>query len=108
MLEFLQNHWGLIAVIVITICYSLYDFEQFKRKIAALIFVAEERAEEYALQKGSEKFAWVVEHGYQYLPRWMKFFLSEEAFRALVQSIFDGIVKLVAEERKRKRENPIE
>jgi hypothetical protein len=39
MLEFLQNHWGLIAVIVITICYSLYDFEQFKRKIAALIFV---------------------------------------------------------------------
>lgn len=56
--------------------------------------------------KVSEKFAWVVEHGYQYLPKWLKFFLSEEAFRALVQSIFDSIVKLVTEERK--RENPIE
>lgn len=108
MLHFVQEYWGLIAVIVMAIIYAIYDWERFKKRVTALIFVAEERAEEYALQKGSEKFAWVVEHGYQHLPKWLKFFLSEEAFRALVQGIFDGIVKLVTEERKRKRENPIE
>lgn len=60
MLQFVQEYWGIIAVIVFVAIYALYDFERFKKRIIALIFVAEERAEQYALEKGTEKFEWWI------------------------------------------------
>ena len=91
-LEFLLSWWGLITVAALVGVYLVCDYESTKDKIVKLIFVAEERAREKALETGQEKFEWVVFHGYQYVPAWLRVFLSEDAFRKLVQDIFDGIV----------------
>lgn len=100
-MEFVSNYWGIIVVILAAAIYALYDFEKFKKRVVALIFVAEERAEEYALKKGEEKFEWVARNGYQYLPKWLKFIISESAFKAIIQYIFDNIVKWAEKERNR-------
>lgn len=101
MMEILTNYWGLIAAAILVAIYAVNDFEKFKKKAAALIFVAEERAEEYVLETGTEKFEWVVENAYPYLPKWLKLALSESAFRAVIQYVFNQIVKWAEQERTR-------
>jgi len=101
MLEVVQNYWGIIVIIIAAAAYAVYDFEKFKKRVAALIFVAEERAEEYALKKGEEKFEWVARNGYPYLPKWLKYIISEDAFKAIIQHVFNNIVKWAEKERNR-------
>lgn len=105
MVDIIQNYWGIIVIIIAAVIYALYDFEKFKKKVVALIFVAEERAREYALKTGEEKFEWVARNGYPYLPKWLKFIISESTFKAIIQYIFDNIVKWAEEERNRESIN---
>jgi len=92
-LKLVSDYWGLIIVATAMMGYLVYDYEATKKKIASLIFIAEERSRELALHTGQQKFNWVVQNGYKFLPAWLKFFITEEAFKILVQNIFDSIVK---------------
>ncbi len=92
LLEFLVSWWGLIIVFFFFIAYGIHDYEATKKTIVGLIFIAEERAREKALETGEQKFNWVVFNGYKYLPGWLRLFMSEELFKVLVQNIFDKLV----------------
>ncbi|UNC91708.1 hypothetical protein [Candidatus Contubernalis alkaliaceticus] len=100
-LIFAQQWWGLLLLTMVLVGYLFYDYEAAKKKIAVLIFVAEEQAREKCLRSGQEKFEWVVKNGYNYLPIWLKLIISEEAFKVLVQSIFDNMVKWAENQRLR-------
>ncbi len=91
-IQFAQNYWGLIVALIIIVTFAIKDYEAFKDKIARLIFIAEERARQYSLETGEEKFQWVVVNGYKYVPVWAKLFITEEAFKSIVQAVFDSIV----------------
>lgn len=93
LLSFIAQWWGLILILFLFGAYAIYDYEAAKKKIVGLIFIAEERAREKALETGKQKFDWVVFNGYRYLPVWLRLVMSEELFAKLVQSIFDGIVQ---------------
>ncbi len=104
---FAQQWWGLLLLAMALVGYLLYDYEAAKKKIAVLIFIAEERARQKTLVSGKQKFEWVVQNGYRYLPVWLRMILSEEAFRTLVQSIFDNMVKWAEKQQLRDSfENP--
>lgn len=98
MLGFLQQWWGLIAMAIIAVLYAIFNWQGFKKKVVELIFIAEETAREKALQTGQEKFEWVAENGYQFVPLWAKLFVSETAFRKIVQAVFDQIFKWATEQ----------
>lgn len=91
-LYFVENYWGLITATIIIIIYARMDWTGFKAKVKNLIFVAEERARQYSLETGEEKMQWVLVNGYKYVPVWAKLFITETAFRAIVQAVFDSIV----------------
>jgi len=92
-LEFLLDWTGLIAVAVILVVKAIYDYEKVTKLVRDWIFLAEERATEYALEHGKQKKQWVIEHGYKYLPAWMKLVVGKRMFGMLVQNIFDKIKK---------------
>lgn len=93
MLEFLSSWWGILgAVIILVLTYFIYGFETAKSHVVKLIFIAEEQAREKCLETGRQKFDWVLENGYLYLPNPLKLFITKELFAAIVQSIFDKIV----------------
>ena len=92
MLEFVMSWWGLIALAVIFLIKLLVDYEVTVKMIRDLIFTAEEHARHEAIKTAEEKFAWVVEHGYYFMPKVLRAFISKELFAKLVQAIFDGIM----------------
>ncbi len=93
MLEILTQWWGIIGVVVmLVICYFVYGLEATKGHVKDLIFLAEKKAREKCLETGKEKFEWVVEHGYSYLPSGLKLFISKDLFAAIVQAVFDKMV----------------
>jgi len=91
-LQFISSWWGLLFVVIALVLMFIFQRQQLKRLAIRLIFLAEERARQYALKTGKEKFSWVVEHGYQYVPVWLKLFITKAAFAAIVQAAFDSIV----------------
>lgn len=92
-MEFIQDWWGLIAIAIIAILSAIFNWQNFKKRIIELIFIAEETAREKALETGKAKFEWVAENGYQYVPVWAKIFISEAAFRLIIQKVFDAVFK---------------
>ncbi len=97
-LEFIVNWWGLIGFAIIVVLKFVYDRKNMVEKIVELIFLAEEKAKKHVLKTGEEKFQWVIENGYQYLPTALKPFISREFYAVIVQAVFDRIVKWAKDE----------
>ncbi len=91
-LEHALSWWGILAIVLAAGGYAVYDYEAFRAKVVNLIFIAEEKAREKCLETGRDKMDWVIQNGYPYLPAWLKLFISDSAFRVLIQAIFDGLV----------------
>lgn len=93
MLQFIQSWWGIIVAVIALVVLAIFDWQRFKKRVLQLIFFIEEQARKKAIETGKEKFEWVAEHGYQYVPGWAKLFVSEAAFRLIVQKVFDSVFK---------------
>ncbi|MTI95376.1 MAG: hypothetical protein FH749_07790 [Firmicutes bacterium] len=93
MLEFVLNWWGLLVLFIAGIVWAILDWQSLKKKIVSLIFVAEEQAQAKVLVSGKDKAVWVKKNGYKYMPGWLRFFISEDAFGAIVQKVFNELVK---------------
>lgn len=91
-LQFISSWWGLLFVAVVLILMFIFKRQQLKKLAIRLIFLAEERSRAYALQTGKQKFDWVVEQGYQYVPVWLKLFITKATFAVIVQAAFDSII----------------
>lgn len=90
-LEFAAQWWGLIGVVLIIALKFIFDRKNMVEKTVELIYLAEEKAKQCVLNTGEEKFQWVVENGYQYLPATVKLFISKALYAVIVQEIFDRI-----------------
>lgn len=94
MVEFLQglsSWWGLLVATVLLVGYAIHDWRKVRKLIASMIFHAEERARELVLENGEAKFNWVKENTYPMLPKWIKFLLTEDMYKALIQKVFDEL-----------------
>ena len=92
-LQFIDSWWGLLTVVLFLIGYAIYDWRKARKLIASMIFHAEERAKELVLENGEAKFNWVKENTYPMLPKWMRLFLTQNMYRALIQKVFDELKK---------------
>lgn len=92
MVDFLMQYWGIIVAALLIGLELIIEREAAVKRIRDLIFMAEEKARKGVLRTGEDKFEWVVDNGYKYLPPVLKVVLTEKAFRLLVQTIFDGIM----------------
>lgn len=90
-LQFIGSWWGLLIVVLFLIGYAIYDWGKARKLIASMIFHAEERARELVLENGEAKFNWVKENTYPMLPKWIRFLLTEDMYKALIQKVFDEL-----------------
>ena len=90
-LQFIDSWWGLFIVVLFLVGYAIYDWRRAKKLIASMIFHAEERARELVLKNGEDKFQWVKENTYPMLPKWIRFFLTEDLYQTLIQKVFDEL-----------------
>lgn len=89
-LGYIQNFWGLLLVVAVFIIYLISQGRTKAGKIVlSLMLRLEKQAEEYALQTGEEKFGFVVEKGYQLLPKYVRLVFSYNMFVELAERLYD-------------------
>lgn len=89
-LNYAQDYWGLLLVAVVFIIYLISQGRAKAGQIVlSLMLRLEKQAEEYALQTGEEKFGFVVEKGYQLLPRYVRLVISYKMFVELADRLYN-------------------
>ncbi|WP_018306362.1 hypothetical protein [Desulfitobacterium hafniense] len=89
-LGYVNQFWGLLLVMAVFIIYVISQGRAKAGKIVlSLMLRLEKQAEEYALQTGEEKFGFVVEKGYQLLPRYVRLVLSYKMFEELAGRLYE-------------------
>lgn len=89
-LEYVQNFWGLLLVAAVFIIYLISQGRAKAGQIVlSLMLRLEKQAEEYALQTGEEKFGFVVEKGYQLLPKYVRLVISYKMFEELAGKLYE-------------------
>ena len=90
LLGYAQDYWGLLLVVVAFIIYLISQGRaKAGRIVLSLMLRLEKQAEEYALQTGEEKFGFVVEKGYQLLPRYVRMVISYKMFEELAGKLYE-------------------
>ena len=89
-LGIIKDYWGVLILLVGALIFLV---SQGKAKalqiLLSLMLRAEKEAEEYLLQTGDEKFSWVVERGYQLLPKVVRLIITYGMFEQLAKSAYD-------------------
>ena len=74
---------GIIALVVFTILLLIIKVEKLRNRANALFLEAEKNITE-------DKFDYVCENLYMYIPNILKIFIDEELFGRIVQMIYDN------------------
>ena len=74
---------GIIALVVFTILLLIIKVEKLRNRANALFLEAEKNITE-------DKFDYVCENLYMYIPNILKIFIDEELFGKIVQMIYDN------------------
>lgn len=85
---------GIIIIVVIFVLIYLIDKSYAKKFALQFMLIVEKKAEEYSITEGKEKLEWVVGQ-YDNLPSSIKVIISKQAFRVLIQQLFDEAMKKV-------------
>lgn len=86
---------GIIMIVLIFLIMYLVDKSHAKQFALQFMFIVEKKAEDYSITDGKQKLEWVV-HQYDKLPSTIKVIISKQAFRILIQQLFDEAMKKVS------------
>lgn len=89
-----MGYWGILLTILILIIYYFTNKAAAKKIALELMLYIEKKAEDFAITEGKEKFEWVVNQ-YDKLPKVIKTVITKEAFRLIIQELFDEAMKIV-------------
>lgn len=89
LLSSLQNYWGIILFVI---GFVIFLVTQGKARatqiILSLMLRAEKEAEGMVLKSGDEKFMFVVDYGYQLLPRNVRLFITYTMFEDMAKVLY--------------------
>ncbi|KPU42686.1 hypothetical protein OXPF_37400 [Oxobacter pfennigii] len=89
MKEFLWEFRFFIVIIFALSLYALFAWQDFKTKAYALMLQAKSLAKDAVLKSGDQQAEWVVKKAYQFLPKSITIFLSEETMYKIVKTLYD-------------------
>lgn len=88
-LSYLQQYWGLILFVI---CFIVFLVAQGRTKatkiILSLMLRAEKEAEALFLKNGDEKFMFVVNYGYNLLPKTARLIITYSMFENMANTLY--------------------
>lgn len=88
---FLKDAWEwrfVIAMVLLVALYALLEWNNFKAKSYALMLQAKRLAKNAVLKSGDQQADWVVKRAYQFLPKYITIFISEELMKKIVFDLY--------------------
>lgn len=88
-LSYLQGYWGIILFIIGCVVFLIMQGRTKATEIIlSLMLRAEKEAEDLVLQTGDQKFSFVVNKGYQLLPRTVRLFITFTMFEEMAKLLY--------------------
>lgn len=84
MFELLFEYRFIILIVLAVILYAALEWQKFKAHSYALMLQAKSMAKDAILKSGHQQEEWVVRKAYQFMPKSLAIFLSEQRMRRLV------------------------
>ncbi len=88
MKEFILEIRFIIALIIGVIFFALFEKEQFKSIIYALMLQAKSMAKDMVLNSGQAQEDWVIDKAYIFLPKWMVVIIPKKVMRDIVRYLY--------------------
>lgn len=88
MLNFIVEYRFILLVLLGVIFYAVLEWNKFKKLAYSSILNAKSLAKDYILKSGKQQEDWVVKKMYQYLPKTLVKFISEENMRRAVHYLY--------------------
>lgn len=83
-----MEYWGILGAIAILVIYYFTNKQMAKKIALEFMLYIEKKAEDFSITEGKEKLEWVVSQ-YDKLPAIIRTVVTKEAFRELIQQMFD-------------------
>jgi len=99
-----MNNYIILAIVIVFMVVMIYlivtkQYAKLKEIILGLMLYVER---EFTTSPGADKFNIVFKAVYTaYMPKWLKFFISEEQLKEILQSIYDQAKILLQTKEKR-------
>ena len=77
-----------ICVVVAIALYAVLAWKDFKIRTYALMLLAKDLAKDALLKNGDEQAEWVVKKAYQFLPKTISIFISEESMEKIIYFLY--------------------
>lgn len=87
-LSFIWNWRFIIIVVVAVALYAALAWKDFKTKAYALMLQAKSLAKDSVLKSGDEQVEWVIKKAYQFLPKTLTIFISEELMEKIIFKLY--------------------
>jgi hypothetical protein len=89
MLKQLLWDWRYIIILAIAFAvYAAFEWQKVKTKSYALMLQAKSLAKDAVLKSGKQQEEWVVKKAYQFLPRSITIFISEENMGKMIHYLY--------------------
>lgn len=95
MLNFLLEYRFIILVVLVVILYAAIEWQKFKTQAYALMLQAKSLAKDAILKSGHQQEEWVIKKAYQFMPRKITIFISEERMRKIVHYLYNRAKDLI-------------
>lgn len=81
----------IIIILIAIVLYALLEWNSFKSKAYALMLQAKRMAKDAVLKSGDEQIEWVIKKAYQFLPRHITIFISEDVMRKIIKYLYSKL-----------------
>lgn len=88
MLKIIWEYRFIILVVLAVILYAALEWQKFKIEAYALMLQAKSLAKDAILKSGHQQEEWVIKKAYQFLPRKITLFISEQRMKTIVHYLY--------------------
>lgn len=88
MKELIWEYRYVIIVAIATVLFALLEWQKFKSIAYGLMLQAKSLAKDAVLKSGQQQEEWVCKKAYQFLPKTLTIFISEDNMKKLVHYLY--------------------
>jgi hypothetical protein len=86
--QFVWEYRFVLILILAMVLFCVFEWQKAKAIAYSLMLQAKSMAKDAVLKSGAQQEEWVVKKAYQFLPKSLTVFLSEERMRKLVHYLY--------------------
>jgi len=91
MKQLIWEYRFIIMLVVAVVTYAIAECKNFKAICYSLMLQAKRMAKDQVLKSGDEQVEWIVKKAFQFLPKRITIFISEDLMRKIIKYLYSKL-----------------